>query len=965
MDPLWYKDAVIYQLHVRSFFDANNDGYGDFEGLRRKLPYLEELGVNTLWLMPFFQSPLRDDGYDISDYYQILPVHGTLEDFKRFLDEAHGRGMKVIIELVLNHTSIDHPWFQEARKPNSPMRDWYVWSDTPEKYKGVRVIFKDFETSNWTFDPVAKAYYWHRFYWHQPDLNWDNPEVEKAIHQVMFFWADLGVDGFRLDAIPYLYEREGTSCENLPETIEAVKRLRKALEERYGPGKILLAEANMWPEETLPYFGDGDGVHMAYNFPLMPRIFMALRREDRGPIETMLKETEGIPETAQWALFLRNHDELTLEKVTEEEREFMYEAYAPDPKFRINLGIRRRLMPLLGGDRRRYELLTALLLTLKGTPIVYYGDEIGMGDNPFLGDRNGVRTPMQWSQDRNAGFSRAPYHALFLPPVSEGPYSYHFVNVEAQRENPHSLLSFNRRFLALRNQHAKIFGRGSLTLLPVENRRVLAYLREHEGERVLVVANLSRYTQAFDLPLEAYQGLVPVELFSQQPFPPVEGRYRLTLGPHGFALFALKPVEAVLHLPSPDWAEEPAPEEADLPRVHMPGGPEVLLVDTLVHERGREELLNALAQTLKEKSWLALKPQKVALLDALRFQKDPPLYLTLLQLENHRTLQVFLPLLWSPQRREGPGLFARTHGQPGHFYELSLDPGFYRLLLARLKEGCEGRSLRAYYRGRHPGPVPEAVDLLRPGLAAGEGVWVQLGLVQDGGLDRTERVLPRLDLPWVLRPEGGLFWERGASRRVLALTGSLPPGRPQDLFAALEVRLLESLPRLRGHAPGTPGLLPGALHETEALVRLLGVRLALLHRALGEVEGVEGGHPLLGRGLGAFLELEGEVYLVALGAEKRGTVEEDLARLAYDVERAVHLALEALEAELWAFAEEVADYLHAAFLQAYRSALPEEALEEAGWTRHMAEVAAEHLHREERPARKRIHERWQAKAGKA
>lgn len=809
MDPLWYKDAVIYQLHVRSFFDANNDGYGDFEGLRRKLPYLEELGVNTLWLMPFFQSPLRDDGYDISDYYQILPVHGTLEDFKRFLDEAHGRGMKVIIELVLNHTSIDHPWFQEARKPNSPMRDWYVWSDTPEKYKGVRVIFKDFETSNWTFDPVAKAYYWHRFYWHQPDLNWDNPEVEKAIHQVMFFWADLGVDGFRLDAIPYLYEREGTSCENLPETIEAVKRLRKALEERYGPGKILLAEANMWPEETLPYFGDGDGVHMAYNFPLMPRIFMALRREDRGPIETMLKETEGIPETAQWALFLRNHDELTLEKVTEEEREFMYEAYAPDPKFRINLGIRRRLMPLLGGDRRRYELLTALLLTLKGTPIVYYGDEIGMGDNPFLGDRNGVRTPMQWSQDRNAGFSRAPYHALFLPPVSEGPYSYHFVNVEAQRENPHSLLSFNRRFLALRNQHAKIFGRGSLTLLPVENRRVLAYLREHEGERVLVVANLSRYTQAFDLPLEAYQGLVPVELFSQQPFPPVEGRYRLTLGPHGFALFALKPVEAVLHLPSPDWAEEPAPEEADLPRVHMPGGPEVLLVDTLVHERGREELLNALAQTLKEKSWLALKPQKVALLDALRFQKDPPLYLTLLQLENHRTLQVFLPLLWSPQRREGPGLFARTHGQPGHFYELSLDPGFYRLLLARLKEGFEGRSLRAYYRGRHPGPVPEAVDLLRPGLAAGEGVWVQLGLVQDGGLDRTERVLPRLDLPWVLRPEGGLFWERGASRRVLALTGSLPRAAPRTSSPPWRSGSWKAFPASGGTPPGPQASFPG------------------------------------------------------------------------------------------------------------------------------------------------------------
>lgn len=393
--------------------------------------------------------------------------------------------------------------------------------------------------------------------------------------------------------------------------------------------------------------------------------------------------------------------------------------------------------------------------------------------------------------------------------MSEGPYSYHFVNVEAQRENPHSLLSFNRRFLALRNQHAKIFGRGSLTLLPVENRRVLAYLREHEGERVLVVANLSRYTQAFDLPLEAYQGLVPVELFSQQPFPPVEGRYRLTLGPHGFALFALKPVEAVLHLPSPDWAEEPAPEEADLPRVHMPGGPEVLLVDTLVHERGREELLNALAQTLKEKSWLALKPQKVALLDALRFQKDPPLYLTLLQLENHRTLQVFLPLLWSPQRREGPGLFARTHGQPGHFYELSLDPGFYRLLLARLKEGFEGRSLRAYYRGRHPGPVPEAVDLLRPGLAAGEGVWVQLGLVQDGGLDRTERVLPRLDLPWVLRPEGGLFWERGASRRVLALTGSLPRAAPRTSSPPWRSGSWKAFPASGGTPPGPQASFPG------------------------------------------------------------------------------------------------------------------------------------------------------------
>ncbi|WP_243027766.1 maltose alpha-D-glucosyltransferase [Thermus albus] len=965
MDPLWYKDAVIYQLHVRSFFDANDDGYGDFEGLRQKLPYLEALGVNTLWLMPFFQSPLRDDGYDISDYYQILPAHGTLEDFRRFLDEAHARGMRVLIELVLNHTSSDHPWFQEARKPGSPLRDFYVWSETPEKYQGVRVIFQDFEPSNWTFDPVAGAYYWHRFYHHQPDLNWDNPEVERAMHQVMFFWADMGVDGFRLDAVPYLYEREGTSCENLPETIEAVKRLRQALEERYGPGKVLLAEANMWPEETLPYFGEGDGVHMAYNFPLMPRIFLALRREDRGPIEAMLRETGNIPEAAQWALFLRNHDELTLEKVTEEEREFLWEVYAPDPRYRINLGIRRRLMPLLGGDRRRFELLHALLFTLKGSPILYYGDEIGMGDNPFLGDRNGVRTPMQWSADRNAGFSRAPYHRLFLPPVSEGPYSYHFVNVEAQQENPHSHLNFVRRFLGIRNRYAKVFGRGSLRLLPVENRRILAYEREYEGERILVVANLSRYTQAFDLPLAGYEGLVPVELFSQNPFPPVESRYRLALGPHGFSLFALRPKEEAERLYLPDWAV-PGEEDKEhpLPSVSLRGGVESLFIDTFADEEAQAAFLKALGAALRERSWLALRPEGVELKDALRFRKEPPLYLTLLRLEGEGTVQeVFLPVALR-QGMEGPGLFARVRGTKGYLFELSQDPEFYSLFLKRLAQGFEGRSLKAHYRGRHRGPVPEALELLRPGLAAGDGVWLQVGLVQDGGLDRTERLLPRLDFPWALKPQGGLYWERGRERRVLALTGSLPSGRPQEAFAHASKLAREGLARLQDHpvGEGALGLLAEAFKELEALARLLGVRLALLHRALREVEGEGDGVPLLNRGLGAFVEVEGEVFLVALGRESRGLPLMDLSRLAYDLERALFFSAEEVpEAEGWLAL--AADFLEEALFQAYQET-DQRVLEAMDrFPQVMLALAQEQALREERLSRERVFRRWQEKAG--
>ena len=499
-DPLWYKDAVIYELHVRSFYDSNNDGFGDFQGLREKLPYLDSLGVNTLWLLPFLESPLKDDGYDTADYLRILPVHGTMEDFEAFVEEAHGRGMRVITELVLNHTSDQHPWFQEARDPRSPKHDWYVWSETTEKYQEARIIFTDTEMSNWTWDRQAGKYYWHRFFSHQPDLNYDNPDVREALKEIMFFWLDKGVDGLRLDAVPYLYEREGTNCENLPETIDYIKRLRQAIEERYGPGRVLLAEANQWPEDTLPYFGDGDGVQMAFNFPIMPRLYMALRRENRRPFVEMLEFTEDIPEEAQWAIFLRNHDELTLEMVTDEERDYMYHEYAADDRFRINVGIRRRLAPLLGGERRRIELMNALLFSLKGSPIIYYGDEIGMGDDPFLGDRNGVRTPMQWSPDKNGGFSRAPHHKLFMPPINRGQYSYEFVNVENAEEDPHSLLHFMRRLIALRQQHKHTFGRGSFELLPVENQSILAFLREYEDNRILVVANLSRFVQSVELP---------------------------------------------------------------------------------------------------------------------------------------------------------------------------------------------------------------------------------------------------------------------------------------------------------------------------------------------------------------------------------------------------------------------------------------------------------------------------------
>jgi maltose alpha-D-glucosyltransferase/alpha-amylase len=549
-DPLWYKDAIIYELHVRAFMDSNNDGIGDFQGLVQKLDYLQDLGVTCVWLLPFFPSPLRDDGYDIADYLNVHPGYGTIEDFQAFLKEAHYRGLQVMIELVINHTSDQHPWFQRARHApkGSIERDFYVWSDTDQKYKDARIIFTDTEKSNWTWDPEAQAYYWHRFFSHQPDLNYDNPMVIEEVIKIMKYWLNMGVDGLRIDAIPYLVERDGTNCENLPETHAVMKRIRKEIDKEYF-GRMLLAEANQWPSDVRPYFGDGDECHMAFHFPLMPRIYMALRQEDRLPITDIMAQTPDIPENCQWALFLRNHDELTLEMVSDDERDYMYLAYSADPRMRINIGIRRRLAPLVDNNRRRIELLTSLLFSFPGTPVIYYGDEIGMGDNIYLGDRNGVRTPMQWNGDRNAGFSRAVPAKLYSPVVMDPVWGYEAVNVEAQQSDPSSLLSWMRNMIALRKLF-RVFGRGKLTFLNPSNRKVLAYVRELGSERVLCVANLSRFAQPVELDLEPYAGMVPIEMLGYVEFPRIgkhpQQWYPLTLGPYGFLWLELQqPLEDV------------------------------------------------------------------------------------------------------------------------------------------------------------------------------------------------------------------------------------------------------------------------------------------------------------------------------------------------------------------------------------------------------------------------------------
>jgi maltose alpha-D-glucosyltransferase/alpha-amylase len=539
-ENLWYKDAVIYQLHVRTFCDSNGDGIGDFRGLTTKLDYLQELGINAIWLLPFYPSPLRDDGYDIADYTSVHPSYGSLQDFKDFLTAAHNRRIRVITEMVVNHTSDQHPWFQEARSSReNAKRDWYVWSDTDARYQGVRIIFLDTEMSNWAWDPISKSYYWHRFFGHQPDLNYDNPAVREAMWEVMKFWLDIGVDGFRLDAVPYLIERDGTSCENLPETHEIIREFRRRIDLAY-PGKMLLAEANQWPADVRAYFGNGDEFHMAFHFPLMPRMFMAVKLEDRKPIIEILEQTPQIPETCQWCIFLRNHDELTLEMVTDIERDYMYDEYAVDKAMRINLGIRRRLAPMMENDRRRVELLTGLLLSMPGTPILYYGDEIGMGDNIYLGDRNGVRTPMQWNGGWNAGFSSADPERLYSPLISNPVYGYQAINVDSQRRSAHSLLSWTKSVIQTRNAF-RVFSRGSIEFLNPSNHRVLAYVRRLGEEKVLVVNNLSSSAQAVELNLQMYKKHIPIEMFGRNLFPRIgDLPYLLTLGPYQFYWFRLR-----------------------------------------------------------------------------------------------------------------------------------------------------------------------------------------------------------------------------------------------------------------------------------------------------------------------------------------------------------------------------------------------------------------------------------------
>ena len=617
-DPYWYKDAVIYQLHVKSFFDSNNDGIGDFAGLMQKLDYVADLGVTAIWLLPFYPSPRRDDGYDIGEYRDVSPDYGSLEDAQAFIQAAHARGIRVITELVINHTSDQHPWFQAARKapPGSPERDFYVWSDDDKLYSGTRIIFLDTEKSNWTWDEEAGAYFWHRFYSHQPDLNFDNPEVLKEVLSVMHFWLDAGVDGLRLDAIPYLIERDGTSNENLSETHDVLKKIRTDLDAHY-EGKMLLAEANMWPEDTQAYFGEKDGrtdeCHMAFHFPLMPRMYMAVAQEDRYPITDIMRQTPDIPEDAQWAIFLRNHDELTLEMVTDAERDYLWNTYAADRRARINLGIRRRLAPLMERDRRRIELMNALLLTMPGTPVLYYGDEIGMGDNIFLGDRDGVRTPMQWSPDRNGGFSKADPASLTLPAIQDPLYGYEAVNVEAQERDRHSLLNWVKRMLAVRKEHG-LFGRGAQTFLRPANRRILAYLRELDGKTVLCVANLSRTAQAVELNLREYEGRVPVELSGGAAFPAIgQLPYLLTLPPYGFLWF-----ELTEETDAPAWATAGPGLEVERFTFVLREG----LGDIVKGNNPRELTENVLPDYVPNRRWFGAKDEAI---EAIAIEHFTPL----------------------------------------------------------------------------------------------------------------------------------------------------------------------------------------------------------------------------------------------------------------------------------------------------------------------------------------------------
>jgi maltose alpha-D-glucosyltransferase / alpha-amylase len=749
-DPLWYKDAIIYELHVKAFFDSNNDGIGDFGGLIQKLDYLQDLGITCLWLLPFFPSPLKDDGYDISDYLNVHPSYGTMEDFQVFLTAAHERNLQVLIELVVNHTSDQHPWFQAARQapPGSPERDFYVWSDTPEKYKDARIIFTDTEKSNWTWDAVAQAYYWHRFFSHQPDLNYDNPRVMEEVLKVLRFWLDLGVDAIRLDAIPYLVERDGTNCENLPETHVAIKQIRAEIDAHY-TNRMILAEANQWPTDVRPYFGDGDECHMTFHFPLMPRIYMALRQEDRLPITDIMAQTPDIPETCQWALFLRNHDELTLEMVTNDERDYMYLAYSADPRMRINLGIRRRLAPLVDNNRRRIELLNSLLFSFPGTPVIYYGDEIGMGDNIYLGDRNGVRTPMQWNGDRNAGFSRATPARLYSPVIMDPVFGYEAVNVEAQQSDQASLLTWMRNMIALRKLF-RVFGRGTLEFLNPSNRKILAYIRKYEQEQVLCVANLSRFAQPVDLDLPALEGMVPVEMLGYVEFPPITRRpYRLALAPYGFLWLELHE--------APERAAEIQPQEWEESKLSLTNGWATLFEGSA---RYRFESVLLPAYLVKQR-WFAANARRIEstqISDWIKLEGyNAALCLVLVKFDDGSAETYFVPMAMS-FGKEADSVYdgspnavisgIRTPDEDGVLYDGLCDEGVSISFLALIQQGREWRMQRGTIRGA-PGlllsQTQESSDERMPGrrvsvhrhsmLLYGEKFVLKLFHRQEGGLN--------------------------------------------------------------------------------------------------------------------------------------------------------------------------------------------------------------------------------------
>jgi maltose alpha-D-glucosyltransferase / alpha-amylase len=861
-DPLWYKDAVIYEVHVRAFFDSNDDGIGDIAGITRKLDYIQELGVNTIWLLPFYPSPGRDDGYDIADYHNIHPQYGTRREFRTFVREAHRRGLRVITELVINHTSDAHPWFQAARRApaDSAKRDFYVWSDTPDRYAGTRIIFRDTESSNWSWDPLAKQYYWHRFFSHQPDLNFDNPHVVRAVIRIMEFWLAHGVDGFRLDAIPYLVEREGTNNENLRETHEIIKRIRKVISARHPEG-MLLAEANQWPEDVRDYFGEGDECHMAYHFPLMPRMYMAIAQEDRHPIVEIMDQTPDIPDTCQWAVFLRNHDELTLEMVTSRERDYMYQAYAADTRARLNLGIRRRLAPLMENDPERIKLMNSLLLSMPGSPIIYYGDEIGMGDNFYLGDRNGVRTPMQWSPDRNAGFSRADPQQLYLPPIMDPIYGYEAVNVEAQTRDRSSLLNWMRRMLAVRKT-SQAFGRGGLRFIRPGNRKVLVYLRQYAEDTILCVVNLSRSAQPVEIDLSEHRGAIPIELLGRTPFPPVgELPYFLTLPAYGFYWFRLSREAA-----PPPWHDERLPRE-DLPVLVLVEGWNSFFPDKVAAWRAglarrlRTQLEERIVpQYIAAQRWFAGKGAAIAgarLLDHAERQDPLPRWFAgIYEVESQGVREhYFVPLAIAFEdteearwRRLQPAALARVRQQAtvGVLADACGDDGFARAIIDAIGASAElptqeGRvrfmptALYAELRGDPALELavnPTGAQTSNTTLRVGDGLFLKIYRKLQPGLNpelEIGRYLTEVaHFPNIVPVAGAVeYSDRNSTGYTMALLQAFVANQgdawtyTQDYLA----RFLED--RRSGVA-----VLDDAHGLYLSLVRTLAIRTAELHRAL-------------------------------------------------------------------------------------------------------------------------------------